>query len=248
MRMKLVGGNWKMNLTKDQATSLCKRLKEQEVDDDVKLAVYVPAIHIPLCQQHLGDVYHIGAQNCYTEQSGAYTGEISPKIIKSYGCTSVLVGHSERRNFFNESNEFLKQKVDACIAEDLHVLFCLGENLDQRESGKAKEVVKQQLQESLFHLSEKEFARISIAYEPVWAIGTGKAASPAQAQEMHHFIRETIQNHYSNEAAKTTSIVYGGSVKPNNAETIFAENDIDGGLIGGASLKGEDFLEIASSL
>ena len=245
--MKFIAGNWKMNLTKEQATSLSKRLKEQEVSEELKLAVYVPAIHIPLCRQHLGDVYYVGAQNCYTEQNGAYTGEISPAMVKSYGCKSILLGHSERRQLFGENNSLLKNKVNACLAEDMHVLFCVGESLQERESGKAEDVVVQQLKESLFHLTEEEFSKLSIAYEPVWAIGTGKAATASQAQEMHQFIRQEITKQYSAETANSTSIVYGGSVKPNNAAEFFSQPDIDGGLIGGSSLKGDDFLEIAQS-
>lgn len=245
MRMKLIAGNWKMNLTKDMATSLCMRLKEQNIDEDITLTVYVPDIHISLCRNHLGDAYYIGSQNCYIKQEGAFTGEVSPAMVKSYGCKTILLGHSERRKLFAENHSLLKQKVDACLEEQLHVLFCVGESLEQREVGQAEEVVAQQLSESLFHLPETEFANISIAYEPVWAIGTGKAATAEQAQQMHHFIRKQIEKAYSEKVANSTSIVYGGSVKPNNAAEIFSQADIDGGLIGGASLKGEDFLNIA---
>lgn len=244
--MKLVAGNWKMNLSKDQATSLCKRLKEEQVEG-VSFAVYPSSIHIPLAIQHLRDTYYIGAQNCATEEYGAFTGEISAAMIKSYGCDSILIGHSERRKLFEETNAKLMQKVDTALAAEIHVLFCIGETLEEREAGRTEEVLSQQLNQSLFHLSSEEFLKISIAYEPVWAIGTGKAATPETAQETHHYIRETIRKHYSDEVAEGTSILYGGSVKPDNAKELFSQEDIDGGLIGGASLKADDFIEIARS-
>lgn len=246
MRKKIVAGNWKMNLNKEAATSLLNDLKGKAVDG-VQLAVYTPALHIPLSVDALQENFVIGTQNCYTAQSGAFTGELSPEMIQSYGCNSVLIGHSERRSIFNESNEFLKSKVDAALSQGLHIMFCIGETLAEREAGDAVAVVEKQLNESVFHLSEEEFKNITIAYEPVWAIGTGVAATPEQAQDIHAAIRKLIAGKYSTETAENTSILYGGSVKPANAKDIFANPDIDGGLIGGASLKAGDFIAIAES-
>lgn len=246
MRKKIVAGNWKMNLNKEAATSLLNELKGKHVDG-VQLAVYTPALHIPLSVDSLQDNFIIGTQNCYTAQSGAFTGELSPEMIHSYGCNSVLIGHSERRSLFNESNAFLKEKVDAALDQGLHIMFCIGETLTEREAGQAIAVVEKQLNESVFHLTEEQFKQITIAYEPVWAIGTGVAATPEQAQDIHAAIRTLIANKYSAKIADETSILYGGSVKPANAKDIFANPDIDGGLIGGASLKANDFIAIAEA-
>lgn len=248
MRRKIVAGNWKMNLTRSEARSLIQRLKEMDTKEDVIIGIFAPAIHIDLCQKNLKGIISIGAQNCYTEPKGAYTGEISTEMIKSYDCDAVLIGHSERRQVFGESNQLLKKKVDAATRADLSIMFCIGETLEQRESGRAEEIVKQQLEESIFHLSADQFSRVIIAYEPVWAIGTGKAATPSQAQEMHAFIRKLVEQKYNAETAENTSILYGGSVKPDNAEEIFSNPDIDGGLIGGASLLADDFSVIANAI
>lgn len=244
MRKKIVAGNWKMNLDKAEANHLINDLKGKHVEG-VSLAVFAPALHIDACSQLEG--FGVGVQNIYKEQKGAYTGEISASQAKSYGCQGTLIGHSERRSIFGESNALLKDKVNAALAEGLHVMFCIGETLEQREAGQAEQIVEQQLNESVFHLTAEEFKNIHLAYEPVWAIGTGVAATPEQAQDIHAHIRSLVNNKYGEELANETSILYGGSVKPANAKEIFSKADIDGGLIGGASLKAEDFLAIANS-
>lgn len=246
MRRKIVAGNWKMNLKQFEARNLMQRLKEWD-SKEVQLAAYVPYIHLERAYKHLRDNLWIGAQNCHQESKGAYTGEISAPMLKSFDCHSILLGHSERRKHFNESNEVLKLKVNSVLENEMNVMFCIGETLEEREQAKEQEVVKTQLEQSLFHLSKEQMSKIVIAYEPVWAIGTGKTASPAQAQDMHAYIRSLIANTYDEECAQNISILYGGSVKPSNAVELFAQNDIDGGLIGGASLVADDFFAIANS-
>lgn len=190
---------------------------------------------------------HVGAQNLAREEKGAFTGEVSALQIKSTGTSHVIIGHSERRAIFNEDNKMLSEKVDIALAHDLVPIFCIGESKEEREGGRFWEVLKSQLTEGIFHLSEADFLKTIIAYEPVWAIGTGLTASPDQAQEVHEFIREEIANRYSREIANSISILYGGSCNPQNAAELFAQKDIDGGLIGGASLKSRDFLKIVNT-
>jgi triosephosphate isomerase len=185
----------------------------------------------------------VGAQNCHEAVSGAYTGEIAPAMLNSIGLTSVIIGHSERRQIYNESHALLKQKVDAALTAGLTVVFCIGETLDEREAGKEYEVVKQQLNDSLFHLDKAQMANVIVAYEPVWAIGTGVTASPEQAQDIHAYIRTELNGKYG-ELAEDIPVLYGGSVKPSNAGELFSKKDVDGGLIGGASLKASDFNSI----
>ena len=187
----------------------------------------------------------LAAQNCHQAEKGAYTGEISVKMIESVGADFVIIGHSERRQYFNETNELLAQKVAIVIKQGLTPIFCIGETQQERESNRHFDVIREQLREGLFHLVKAEFQQVIIAYEPVWAIGTGLTASPAQAQEMHAFIRSEIAGIYNQEVADATSILYGGSCNPKNAPELFAQPDIDGGLIGGASLKARDFTDIA---
>ena len=189
----------------------------------------------------------VGAQNCHTENSGAYTGEISAPMLKSVGAEYVILGHSERREYFGETDDFLAKKVNAVLSNDLLPIFCCGELFDAREAGEQEAVVSRQLEGGLFHLSREQFAKVVVAYEPVWAIGTGKTASPGQAQEMHNFIRNLIAKKYNSELANSTSILYGGSCKPDNAKEIFSQPDVDGGLIGGAALKAVDFVAIVNS-
>lgn len=247
MRIKIVAGNWKMNLSYDEANTLNTAIDKAIKEGNSKCDVYhfVPSIYlkssIDTCEK-----VNVGAQNAYPKESGAFTGEISMKQIKDLGANAVLVGHSERRQIFNEDNALLKEKVFEGIKQDLKVFFCCGESLEEREANRHKEVISQQLIETVFHLDEKDFKEIVIAYEPIWAIGTGKTASAEQANEIHQHIRGLIAEKYSEEVAQTTTILYGGSCNPSNAETLFSQSDIDGGLIGGASLKPEDFLSIIS--
>lgn len=191
---------------------------------------------------------HLAAQNCHQAGSGAYTGEVSASMLRSLGASFVILGHSERRQYFGESDELIGEKVKAVLEADLRPIFCCGEGLDQREAGRHLEVVESQIRTSLENLSKEEFSRVVIAYEPVWAIGTGKTASPAEAQEVHAHIRGLLAQIWDAEAAEACTILYGGSAKPNNAEELFAQADIDGGLIGGASLKADDFLAIIHSV
>lgn len=245
-RQKIVAGNWKMNCTKDEAITLAQSIKSISVPAD--LMVFVSSIHLETVMNELkGSAIKVGVQNMYYLHSGAFTGEISPTQIKSYGCDLVLIGHSERRSIFGETNELLRYKVNAAIEYQLTPVFCFGETIEERESGQEEAIVLQQLEESVFQLNDQEFRQVVLAYEPVWAIGTGLAATPEQAQDMHAYIRSLIAKKYSEEIADQTTILYGGSVKPSNAEEIFSKPDIDGGLIGGASLVANDFSQIASA-
>lgn len=239
MRKKIVAGNWKMNLTYADAKLLAAQV-DQLTDVAAEIYLFPSSIYADVVKQTAPNK-SIGVQNAYPKDSGAYTGEISMAQIKVMGLQAVLIGHSERREYFNESNAFLKEKVDAALANDLIPFFCCGEPLAIRENGSFLDFVKQQLEESVFHLSADEFAKVVIAYEPIWAIGTGKTASVEQAEEMHAAIRSWIANRYSTELAAEISILYGGSCNPSNAKALFACPNVDGGLIGGAALKIEDF-------
>lgn len=190
---------------------------------------------------------HLAAQNCHHKESGAFTGEVSASMLQSVGCTYVILGHSERRQYFHEDGHLLEQKVKTAINQGLIPIFCCGESLEEREQGNHFQVIAEQLKEGLFHVSNEDFAKVVIAYEPVWAIGTGKTASSEQAQEVHAYIREQIARHYDAEAAVNTSILYGGSCNPGNARELFSQPDVDGGLIGGASLKSRDFVDIVKA-
>ncbi|MBT30171.1 MAG: triose-phosphate isomerase [Thalassobius sp.] len=252
MAKKIVAGNWKMNTLKEDAQKLASEvvnMAKDEVPSDVTLIMCTPFIHLSQVKSLVGSSSNVfvGAQNCYTKTSGAYTGETAAPMLKSYGIDYVILGHSERREYFKESNQELAEKVDVVLANDMLPIFCCGEVLDEREASKQEEVVGSQLEESLFHLSADDFSKVVIAYEPVWAIGTGKTASSEQAQEMHAFIRGLVEKKYGADVAAETSILYGGSCKPSNAEELFACPDVDGGLIGGASLKSRDFIDIAKS-
>jgi triosephosphate isomerase len=249
MRKKIVAGNWKMNLSLQEGISLFSEIVnmvKDEVRGEQEIVVCSPFIHLASLSSYSKSQnnIHLGAQNLSNEEKGAFTGEISALQIKSTGASHVIIGHSERRAIFNETNEVLSQKVDKAIEHQLTPIFCVGETQEERESGSFFEILKEQLKEGVFHLSGEDFSKIILAYEPVWAIGTGLTASPDQAQEVHAFIRKEIANQYSQEIADSTSILYGGSCNPNNAAELFAKNDIDGGLIGGASLKSRDFLDI----
>ncbi|MDR0371559.1 MAG: triose-phosphate isomerase [Prevotellaceae bacterium] len=244
MRKNIVAGNWKMNKTLREGIELAKEvdqlLKDAVINCDVVLGV--PFIHLASVVQAV-DSKKIGiaAQNCADKESGAYTGEVSAAMIKSTGAGYVILGHSERRAYYGETPEMLKIKTELVLKHGLKPVFCIGEVLEEREKGIHFDVVKAQMAASLFDLSAEEFSTVTLAYEPVWAIGTGKTATPEQAQEMHAFVRRTIADRYGKELAETISILYGGSANPQNAKELFSNPDVDGGLIGGASLKAADF-------
>jgi triosephosphate isomerase len=250
MRKKIVAGNWKMNLEYEEGISLFSEIVNMVRDEqkgDQLAVICAPFIHLTSLAKLGGNVVHIGAQNCHQKESGAYTGEISAKMIKSTGCAYVIIGHSERRQYFAESNELLAEKTVVALQNDLTPIFCIGETLDERNNGSYFDVLKTQLEEGLFKLTAEDFQKIVIAYEPVWAIGTGLTATSDQAQEVHAFIRKEIDAQYNNEVAEQTTILYGGSCNPKNAAELFSQKDIDGGLIGGASLKSRDFVDIVKT-
>lgn len=248
MRKRIVAGNWKMNNDLAETESFLASLKEQVFPEDVELIVAPAFPNLYHSFQSIREhPVHVAAQNMHQNESGAFTGEVSAKMLKSIGIEIVILGHSERRAYFSETDEILAEKVKTAVKNEMTVIFCVGEELKNRKENNHFDVVEKQLSEGLFHLSDNDWKRIVIAYEPVWAIGTGETATPEQAQEMHRFIREKIAGKYSKSIADKVSILYGGSVKPENAKEIFAKEDVDGGLIGGASLKVEDFMEIANS-
>ena len=249
MRKNIVAGNWKMNNDLAETQELISHLKLQMVKEP-KAEVYVAPSFVNLYnsfQSLKGTVIKVAAQNMHYAESGAFTGEVSAKMLKSIGVNTVILGHSERRALFNETNELLAKKVDAALENDMEIIFCFGEELKERKADKHFDVVKGQLEKGLFHVNKGEWKNIVLAYEPVWAIGTGETASPEQAQEMHHFIRGLVAERFGEETANNVSILYGGSVKPSNAAEIFEKEDVDGGLIGGASLNAIDFLTIVNS-
>ena len=221
-------------------------VKDEKKGDQIAI-ICAPYIHLNSLSKLGGETVKIGAQDCHQKESGAYTGEISAKMIKSVGCEYVIIGHSERRQYFAESDALLAEKTKIALANDLTPIFCIGETLDERNNGNFFEILKGQLENGVFDLSAADFAKIVVAYEPVWAIGTGLTATAEQAQEVHEFIRAEIAAKYSDEAAEETSILYGGSCNPKNAAELFAQKDIDGGLIGGASLKSRDFADIVKT-
>ena len=249
MRKKIVAGNWKMNLDYNEGLSLFSEITnmvKDEITGQQQAVVCSPFIHLhSLVQLAKGaEKVSIGAQNAHQAESGAYTGEISAKMIKSVGAEYVILGHSERRQYFGETDQLLAQKVDTALKNDLTPIFCIGETLDERDGERHFEVIETQLQNGIFHLDAESFGKLVIAYEPVWAIGTGKTASAEQAQEIHAHIRREIAAKYDQSVADSTTILYGGSCNPKNAPELFAQPDIDGGLIGGASLKSRDFVDI----
>lgn len=246
MRKKIVAGNWKMNLSQHEALALQNELNSLSLTS-CKVVLFSPSIYLSDLLKNETKI-EIGAQNAFPKDSGAFTGEISFKQLRDLGVKNTLIGHSERRNLFNETNDFLKQKVDAALAQNINVFFCVGEQQEEREKGIHNNVITAQLKESLFHLNKTAFEKIVIAYEPVWAIGTGLTASKEQANEMHAHIRNVIADQYDSQTAEMTSILYGGSCKPSNAKELFEQPHIDGGLIGGASLKASDFTSIIQSI
>ncbi len=253
MRKKIVAGNWKMNKGPEEAlklTSEIVNMVKDEVRSDVQVVIAPPYLYLASLKKMTADASNISlaAQNCHTESAGAYTGEIAADMIKAIGAEYVILGHSERREYFKESNQELAKKTDIALANGLTPIFCCGEPLEIREAGTHVDYVSQQLTESLFHLSEQDFSKIVIAYEPIWAIGTGRTASAEQAQEMHKALRQHLASKYGATIADTIPILYGGSCKPSNAAEIFAGPDVDGGLIGGASLQSRDFTDIIKAL
>lgn len=252
MRQKIVAGNWKMNTTAEEGqklTSEIVNMVNDEISKDVQVVLAPPLTHLQAVGKLIGNNKKIGlaAQNVSEHESGAYTGEVSVSMLKSVGAQWVIIGHSERREYFKETNEQLAKKVDAALKGGLTPIFCCGEPLEIREKGTHEEHVKQQLEESLFHLNEEQIRSTVIAYEPVWAIGTGKTASSQQAQDMHQAIRRQLAEKWGESVASDIRILYGGSMKPDNAKELMDQPDVDGGLIGGASLKSRDFLEIIKS-
>ena len=244
MRKKIVAGNWKMNMNLQDGIALAKELNDTLTNEKPNCGVIIctPFIHLASIAQFLNqDVIGLGAENCADKEKGAYTGEVSAEMVKSTGAQYVILGHSERRGYYAETPEILKEKVLLALKNGLKVIFCIGESLEEREAGKQNEVVNAELEGSVFNLTEEEFKNIIIAYEPIWAIGTGKTATAEQAEEIHAYIRSIIADKYGKAVADDTTILYGGSCKASNAPELFAKPDIDGGLIGGASLKAADF-------
>jgi len=252
MRKKIVAGNWKMNKSLDEALSLTSEvvnMVRDEVRGDVEVVLCTPYIYLPVLQKYVQEVDRIslGAQNCHHKASGAFTGEISASMLASISVPYVIIGHSERRQYFGETDELLAEKVKIALANGLKPIFCCGELLEQRQNEDFVAIVKNQITAALFDLSAEDFGKVVIAYEPVWAIGTGLTASSAQAQEMHAALREHIAEKFGAQVADDTTILYGGSCNEKNADELFACPDVDGGLIGGASLKSREFTNIIKS-
>lgn len=253
MRKKIVAGNWKMNTTLNEGVKLLEETLRLLSGENMRETVVIfcpPFISLEKISSMIKERKNIfsSAQNCSSEKGGAFTGEISAGMIKSVGAGYVILGHSERRQYFSETNQILAKKTDCVLDEGLKPIFCVGEPLEARDGNQYRELVEKQLKEGVFHLGSEQFQNVVIAYEPVWAIGTGKVASDDQAQEMHAFIRNLVAQKYSRQIADETSILYGGSCKPSNARGLFSQPDVDGGLIGGASLIAADFAAIINSL
>ncbi len=249
MRKNIVAGNWKMNTTLAEGVELAKEVNEalKNVSPKCDVVICVPFTHLASVAAVIDEKLGLGAENCADHLKGAYTGEVSAPMVASTGATYVILGHSERRQYYGETSEILKEKVNLALAENLTPIFCIGEVLEQREDGTFFDVVTTQIEEALFDLSAEDFGKIILAYEPVWAIGTGKTATAEQAEEMHAHIRNVIAGKYGKEVADNTSILYGGSCKPSNAAELFAKPDVDGGLIGGAALDAASFMGIVTA-
>lgn len=248
MRQKIVAGNWKMNTLLQDGLELAKAVEEasKNIRSEAILIVAPPYTHISKIREVISKV-KLSAQNCASEESGAFTGEVSPDMLKSAGTEYVIIGHSERRAYYHEDNIILNKKVKIALAKGLLPIFCCGELLEEREAGDLFKVIKEQIAVGLEGLSSDDMQNLIIAYEPVWAIGTGVTATPEQAQEMHKYIRDLLKELFNETVAESTSILYGGSCKPSNAKELFANPDVDGGLIGGASLNADDFIQIANA-
>lgn len=250
MRKKIVAGNWKMNTTVPEGVELAKAVVEKsaQLPENVGLIVAPPFTHLASVASVLkGSKVQLSAQNCADHEKGAYTGEVSVSMLASVGCQWTILGHSERRQYYGETDEKLVEKVKMALAGGLGVILCVGENLDQREAGKHFDVVTDQIKNVLYNFTADDMKKIIVAYEPVWAIGTGKTATAEQAEEIHACIRKVLADKFGAQVADDTTILYGGSCKPSNAKELFAQKDIDGGLIGGAALKADDFIQIALS-
>ena len=249
MRKKIVAGNWKMNNNKAETDQLIAALKAKGSFTGVEVKVAPTSIHLAQAVEALSDsAIEVIGQNMHQASNGAYTGEISVAMLQSVGVNSVILGHSERREYFNETDEALEEKVATAVKHDMEVVFCFGEELEDRQSEQHFQVVEDQLRKALFSLPHAAWEKIVLAYEPVWAIGTGETASPEQAQEMHSFIRGLVAQNFNENVAENVAILYGGSVKPANAQEIFSKPDVDGGLIGGAALNADDFFAIVQSI
>ncbi|MCB0584580.1 MAG: triose-phosphate isomerase [Phaeodactylibacter sp.] len=248
-RKQIAAGNWKMNMDYNEGRDLAKAVVSGLQPSDVLVVLGTPYIHLKNINGIIKDVSNIklAAQNCHQEENGAYTGEVSAAMLKSCGVDFVILGHSERREYFGEDDKLIARKIDIVLRHGMQPIYCCGEKLEVREAGKHEELVGEQVKTALAHLTKEQMAQVVVAYEPVWAIGTGKTATPGQAQQMHKHIRSILREKFGKEVADATSILYGGSVKPGNAREIFAQPDVDGGLIGGAALKASDFLAIADS-
>lgn len=250
MRKKIVAGNWKMNNDINQAEALIDQILNKKPENTIAKVVVAPSfVNLQAAvAQTAGTGIIVAAQNMHQAENGAYTGEVSVGMLQSIKVNTVILGHSERRAYFGETNALLAEKVNTALKHNLTIIFCFGEELADRQSGNHFNLVETQLKEGLFHISGVDWSSVVLAYEPVWAIGTGETASPEQAQEMHAFIRNLVRQHVGDEIADNTSILYGGSVKPDNAREIFGKPDVDGGLIGGASLKADDFIAIVNGI
>lgn len=250
MRKNIVAGNWKMNTTLAEGVGLAKDVNEalKGFTPNCDVIIAVPFTHLASVNAVIDSTkLGLGAENCADHAKGAYTGEVSAAMVASTGTTYVILGHSERRQYYGETSEILKDKVALALENNLTPIFCIGEVLEERENGTYLEVVKKQIEDALFDMPAADFSKLILAYEPVWAIGTGKTATDDQAEEMHAFIRKVIADKYGNEVAENTSILYGGSCKPTNAAQLFAKPNVDGGLIGGASLDAESFMGIVKA-
>ena len=248
MRKKIVGGNWKMNNDLAATNTLISELIKKEKKANAEVIIAPTFVNLLEASKRLKDSsIKVAAQNMHFANHGAYTGEISATMLKSVGVNTVILGHSERREFFSEDDNLLKQKIDKALDEDMQIIFCFGEKWEDRSIGKHFMVVESQIKNALFHLKNENWKSIVLAYEPVWAIGTGQTASPEQAQEMHAFIRNLVKENYNSTISEDVSILYGGSVKPENAKEIFGKNDVDGGLIGGAALNADNFIAIVNA-
>lgn len=251
MRNKIVAGNWKMNKTLSEGKTLVSEILAQlpELNENNKVVLCPPYLHLQQTATQLNKEHiHVGAQNCSEHESGAYTGEVSATMLKEAGIGYVIIGHSERREYNNETSEQLAAKVDQALANGLQVIFCCGEPLDIRDADTQNSFVEEQIKAGIFHISAEQMSNVTIAYEPIWAIGTGRTASSEQAQDMHAHIRSVVAAKYGADVADNTTILYGGSCKPGNANELFACADVDGGLIGGASLQATDFVAIIEAM
>jgi len=248
MRKKIVAGNWKMHNNVEETELLLNELITKNTNTKTQIIVAPSFVNLSFAVKKLsGTTIKVAAQNAHQNENGAFTGEISLPMLKAIGVNTVILGHSERRMYFCETNSVLTQKINTALKHNFDIIYCFGEEFKQRKNNQHFKVIQTQIQETLFHLQSEQWKNIILAYEPVWAIGTGETATPNQAQEIHAFVRQIIAEKYGNEIANEISILYGGSVNPDNAKEIFANSDVDGGLIGGASLKAEQFLTIVNS-